>query len=361
MGQAARRIPLNTVANWVFPEFSKSRVNRAGQAIGHGDPTPEDIAIMENWRASHAYVLNTFQANLRNRSRGTTAAVGTRLKRRATIENKLRRFPDMRLARIHDIAGCRIIFDTVDELLQFRSSFHEARFNHKRRGANLDERWNYLIHPKDDGYRGIHEVYEYDVRSENGKTWNGLLVEIQFRTYAQHAWSTAVEVAGLITANKPKFGQGSAALLQQFRVASELIARFYEGSKSCLRDMSLPELKRAFKECEKHTRIIALFRKVNTKVVDIDFRKNNILVFSNVQEGIEEAGELEIYSYDNVLRALDRYNALEERFARQADVVLVRADSFDNMKVAFRNYFADTTDFVQMIDEALASINGSKA
>lgn len=341
------------MVSWVSPKFSKSRVNRAGEAIGAGNASAEDIEVMENWRASHAYVLNTFQATLRNRTRDTAAVVGTRLKRRATIENKVRRYPDMRLARMHDIAGCRIIFDTVEKLLDFRNDLHNARFNHRRRGADNEERWNYLVNPKPDGYRGIHEVYEYDVKSEGGKTWNGLNVEIQFRTFAQHAWSTAVEVAGLLTLNKPKFGQGSQELLEQFQIASELIARYYEGSTACLPDLAISRLKYKFHECENHTRIIDLFRRVNTKVVDIDFRKNNILVFPYVKVEDENASDLEIYSFDNVFRAIDRYNQLEEKMSDNADVVLVRADSFDNMKVTFRNYFADTTEFVQMLQNAL--------
>jgi len=342
------------MVSWVSPKFSKNRVNRAGKAIGAGEASAEDIEVMENWRASHAYVLNTFQATLRKRSKGSTAAVGTRLKRRATIENKVRRFPDMQLARMHDIAGCRIIFDTIEELLEFRGGLHQARFNHKRRGADNEERWNYLVNPKPDGYRGVHEVYEYDVRSEGGKTWNGLNVEIQFRTYAQHAWSTAVEVAGLLTLNKPKFGQGSEELIGQFRLASELIARHFEGSKSCLPDFSLSEVKDKFRECENSTRILELFKRVNSKVVDIDFRKNNVLVFPYVRVEDENTSDLEVYSFDNVFRAIERYNALEEKMSDRADVVLVRADSFDNMRVTFRNYFADTTDFVAMIQEALA-------
>lgn len=341
------------MVSWVSPKFSKNRVNKAGRAIGGGEASNDDIEVMENWRASHAYVLNTFQATLRNRSRESNAVVGTRLKRRATIENKVRRYPDMQMARMHDIAGCRIIFDTIEELLQFRIDLHSARFNHKRRGADNEERWNYLTNPKPDGYRGIHEVYEYDVKSEGGKTWNGLNVEIQFRTFAQHAWSTAVEVAGLLTLNKPKFGQGSPELIRQFQLASELIARHFEGSASCLPHMDVTEIKKEFITCEDNTRIMDLFRRVNTKVVDIDFRKNNVLVFPYVNVDEENTSILEIHSFDNVFRAIEKYNSLEESMANRADVVLVRADSFDNMRVTFRNYFADTTDFVRMIQEAL--------
>lgn len=48
------------MVSWTAPEFSKSRINKAGQAIGAGTASAEDIDALENWRASHAYVLNTF-------------------------------------------------------------------------------------------------------------------------------------------------------------------------------------------------------------------------------------------------------------------------------------------------------------
>ncbi len=67
------------MVSWVSPNFSKKRVNKAGHAIGSGQATLEDIQVLENWRASHAYILNTFQATLRNRTRNSTAVVGTRL------------------------------------------------------------------------------------------------------------------------------------------------------------------------------------------------------------------------------------------------------------------------------------------
>lgn len=340
------------MVSWVSPLYSKKQVTRAGNRIGAGEAGLIDYVTLENWRASHAYVLNTFQSNLRNRSRGSDVVVGTRLKRRVTIENKLRRFPDMQLARMHDIAGCRIIFPSIDNLIDFREEFHAARFNHRRRSSNEDK-WNYISNPKPDGYRGIHDVYEYDVRSNGGKPWNGLLIEIQYRTYIQHAWATAVEVAGLLTHNNPKFGQGSVEIIQFFAVASEILSRRYENMPSSLPEMSSEGLKRRLLELERETRILQLFRGVNTKMVSIDFRKNNILVFPFVSAEKENASDLQIFTFNNVFSAINRYNSLESELDGKADVVLVRADSFENMRVTFRNYFADTTEFVSLIDKAL--------
>jgi ppGpp synthetase/RelA/SpoT-type nucleotidyltranferase len=98
----------------------------------------------------------------------------------------------MQLARMDDVAGCRLIFPSIPELYDFRGDFHKARFNHTRR--NSLDKYDYIKKPKDTGYRGVHDVYEYDVRSERGERLKGLYVEIQYRTLVQHAWATAVEV-----------------------------------------------------------------------------------------------------------------------------------------------------------------------
>lgn len=345
------------MANFVEPQYTKSQVTKAGQRIANGiaNGTPTgiiDYITVETWRASHAWVINTFQANLRRRSRGTNIIVGTRLKRRVTIFNKLRRYPQMQLGRMHDIAGCRVIFPDVQSLIEFRNDVHRARFAHTRKSMD-EEKWNYINHPKPDGYRGIHDVYEYDTRSNQRRAWKGLLIEIQYRTLLQHSWATAVEVAGLLTHNNPKFGQGAPEFVEFFAVASELLAREYEGMTSCFPDADFDELKGRLRTLENHTRILQLFRRVNSKVVTIDFKMNNILIFPFVREENENQSDLEVISFGNLKHAIDAYNKLEREREGQADIVLVRADNFENMRITFRNYFADTTEFVSHLDGIL--------
>ena len=139
------------------------------------------MVVVENWRASHAHVIKTFQANLRRRTRNTNFLVGQRLKRRITIEDKLRRQPEMNLARMHDIAGCRVIFPTLVELLEFRKKFNSSRSKHRRITKERDQ-FNYIERPKSTGYRGIHDVYKYDSFAPSAKQWNGLSIEVQYRT-----------------------------------------------------------------------------------------------------------------------------------------------------------------------------------
>ncbi|WP_233279541.1 nucleotidyltransferase family protein [Acidihalobacter yilgarnensis] len=125
-----------------FPGGSKSRVNRAGANVRAGVETPDDLRSIEEWRAAHRAVLNTFQASLRARTRDQSIVVAQRHKRRNTIFNKLRRLPKMELSRMDDIAGCRLIFESLDDLYRFRKQFHKAKFKHKRK--NEIDKYDYI-------------------------------------------------------------------------------------------------------------------------------------------------------------------------------------------------------------------------
>jgi ppGpp synthetase/RelA/SpoT-type nucleotidyltranferase len=64
--------------------------------------------------------------------------VAQRLKRRYTIVDKLFREPRMDLARMDDVAGCRLIFQNITSLKTFRRKFLKARFNHLRAPGDCD-------------------------------------------------------------------------------------------------------------------------------------------------------------------------------------------------------------------------------
>lgn len=337
------------------PKFSKSSINRAGDAVRDdeilvriGTGMALASSIIENHRASHAYVLNTFQANLRNRSRHKNITFAQRLKRRPTIYGKLKREPKMQLARMHDIAGCRLIFSDIDSLVSFQSSFRKARFNHIRRHADVEkDPYDYIKTPKSSGYRGRHDVYRYQAYSPPGKPWNGLHVEIQYRTQVQHAWATAVEIAGSITENKPKFDQGDERYLEFFRLASEILARTQENMFSCRSNLSDKEILDRFLDIEDDIHLLRSLENINSVNQEFAFNRNVILIFN------EYTGELQTESYQEALTALNRYSEIENQTNHEIDVVLVRSDSSESIRYAFRNYFSDSHEFVRLMHEGL--------
>lgn len=343
----------------IAPIYTRSRVNRAGDAIRRGTAVLEDYIILENWRASHSHVINTFQANLRRRTRGTDILVGQRLKRRATIIDKLTREDGMQLSRMHDIAGCRLIFPDIASLAAFREEFVSSRAKHERVTAERDQ-FNYLNSPKESGYRGIHDVYKYRSYADSADQWSGLLVEVQYRTKVQHAWATAVEIADLLTRSRGKFSEASEDYHCFFKACSEILARTQEESNSCLPKLSDQQLAKYFDRFNKKTKLLDILSKTNVFAPDIATqvfgrKLNTILVYK-----FEKGAKLEIITLDDTRIALEKYQELEREYSDLADVVLVRAeDSVTIMKV-FQNYFTDARDFVAYLRKGRATLLGSR-
>lgn len=249
-----------------------------------------------------------------------------------------------------DIAGCRLIFPSCEELYAFRQKFHFARFKHKRR--NDIEKYDYIKKPKSTGYRGIHDVYEYDVNSTAGNHLRGLYVEIQYRTYIQHAWATAVEVIGFITESQPKFQEGDDRYHKAMALASEILARAHEDRKGLWPHLADLELVDEFISLDTQLGLMNMLRGLNAANRDVKSNRNTILLFS-------KSGDLQIKTYRDAPEALRALFELEKSFPDQ-DIVLVRADSSEEVRFAYKNYFSDARDFITLMESGLQKLSGKK-
>ena len=332
-----------------FPGGSKSRVNRAGQRVREFTANAEDLQVIDEWRAAHRAVLNTFKVNLIQRGRGKGIIFAQRHKRKRTIFNKLARFPSMNLSRMDDVAGCRLIFKSIKELYSFRDQFHKARFKHKRRNADDKDKYDYIKNPKESGYRSVHDVYEYDVNSSVGRPLKGLYVEIQYRTLVQHAWATTVEVIGFITESQPKFKQGDTRYEAVMKMASEILARAHEDMKGPLPEFDDRSLVANFLAAEKDLGLLQMLRGLNSADKIISAKRNAILI-------ITEGKPLEVKQYRDAPDALRALFELEKEMPDR-DIVLVRADTSEDVRLAFKNYFSDARDFLGLIDDGCAQLS----
>jgi putative GTP pyrophosphokinase len=343
------RSPLVDGSLTAYPGGSRSRVTKAGKAVREREATDDDLACIDLWRAAHAPVLNTFQALLRGRARKERVVVGQRHKRKITIFGKLDRFKKMELARMDDIAGCRLIFDDIEKLYEFRKRLHGARFRHKVK--NDVDKYDYIKNPKPTGYRGIHDVYEYDAQSEQGKDYKGLFIELQYRTRVQHAWATAVELIGLVTTSQPKFQEGDKRYEELMSYASEILARAHENTKSCHSDLENLDLVKRFLDLDTNLGLLDLLRKLNsTNDEKIAGLRNAILI-------LKEGKPLEIKTFRYSPDALRALFAIEAEFPG-TDVVLVKGESADDVRLAFKNYFSDAKDFIKLVERGCEKLSG---
>ena len=297
---------------------------------------------IEAWRSAHAAVLNTFQAILRNRAKDYEGSVVQRLKRKSTIFDKLHRQEKMELSRMDDVAGCRVILPDIKTLQEFRASLHQANFKHVLK--NDPVKYHYIRQPKTDGYRGIHDVYAYDVNSLEGQHLKGLRVEIQYRTLVQHSWATANEILGFITGSQPKYHRGDSRFVNAMALASEILARGLEGCTGPFDDWSNNQVVRRFIELDDE-----LGLRLRLKALQVaDQTKSSphghvVLSKSGVT--------LTVTNFQNANAAM-AYLFEKENLDPDADTVYVTGDTVDGIRLGYKNYYGDATEFLTMLEEA---------
>lgn len=127
---------------WIKPSFPREDVNKAAQAlVAYGKMTDWNydiyhdysaaLPIINNWRSSHSFPLNTFRTNLNRSALRICPEVITaqRIKRLSSISQKLQRFPDMKLSQMQDIGGCRAILQSVAQVNQLTEYYKKVKLN----------------------------------------------------------------------------------------------------------------------------------------------------------------------------------------------------------------------------------------
>ena len=101
--------------------------------------------------------------------------IAKRLKRMPTILDKLQRYEDTQLSRMQDIGGIRVILNNIDEVNKLAIIYNKSTTSFKKVGYK-----NYILNPKDSGYRGIHIIYQYICKrksDEHKELLNNLKIE----------------------------------------------------------------------------------------------------------------------------------------------------------------------------------------
>ena len=341
---------------WTVPTYSKGAVDRAGRVIASEQATAEDtalaLAVLNNWRASHSFPLNTFQVGLRRKARvvDRDALVAQRIKRLSSIEAKLRRFPRMNMSQMQDIGGCRAVVSSVARVRELERAHRESAVKHKL--LRVDD---YLNSPQLSGYRGVHLIYRYF--SDRSASYNGLQIEVQLRSQLQHAWATAVETVGTFLKQALKSSQGHAEWLRFFALMGSAIA-LRERTNSVPatptdRNALSGEIRAAAAALDVERRLEAYGDALQTledpSVLDAHYY---ILALDPVADTITIRGFAKAELEQATARYLDIERSLDS--ATGAEAVLVSVDSVAALKRAYPNYFLDTRAFLDVVRRALA-------
>jgi len=142
-------------------------------------PAEQDASrIVNGYRSEFKSPLRLVVMGLRSavRTAGAEVVVAERLKRQPRLVGKLIRFPEMKLTRMQDVAGCRAILPNL-------VTVNEVRRRIERQKSEIIKINDYNATPRSSGYRALHIVVRRD----------GALVEVQLRTISQQRWAMLVE------------------------------------------------------------------------------------------------------------------------------------------------------------------------
>lgn len=342
--------------SWAKPEHKPEAVNAAAKKLAKMAFPVNDLdgiealGVINNWRASHAYPLNTFQITLRNKARKVerTVIVAQRSKRLDSIHRKLVGKPTMRMTQMQDIAGCRAVFSRMRSVYKLVETYKSSKFDHKFRGEK-----DYIQSPKPDGYRCYHLVYEYKGVGET-ENYSGLRVEVQVRTQMQHAWATAVEAVGIFTKQALKSNQGDEDWLRFFALMgtglaaiehtpsvpgtpSDLVALRGELS-DLVTKLHVREMLQVY-----NTTISALGAAKDAKYFIVELDPDSLKITVRQYKAKESAEANKLYTY------------LESQIADNSakQIVLVSVENINALKRAYPNYFLDTNLFSRLVDRVL--------
>jgi putative GTP pyrophosphokinase len=336
---------------FVAPKFTRGEVRRAGEILA-GRVAVDDPSlhvwtadVLANWRASHAYPVNTFQATLRDRLARIdhTALVAQRLKRAPSIIKKLQRFEGMQLPRMQDVGGLRAVVRTLPNVRALELAYKLSQWKHE-----LVSTKDYIASPKTDGYRGIHLVYRYVNAAV--PQYNGLLLELQIRSARQHAWATAVETASVFLGAALKTGEGDEAWLHFFALSASAIAHL-EGAEPVpqFAQHSREEILQAVEFAEKQLRVIATLQGFTVAAHHIEKQQKEGSYHLITLNFDTRRVNMRAYSDDELELASRDYAIAEQRAANgePLEVVLVSAGPLKALRRAYPNYFLDTHEFVK--------------
>lgn len=342
---------------WKIPEYTKRQINDAGEVIRNPnakeDKKKEALAIVDNWRAAHAYPMHVFYMNLRGKAKSRSdILVAERLKRLDSIIKKLQLQTSMQLYRMQDLGGCRMIVPSIDEVYGFSSKIQTPRIRHVLKKTD-----DYIKEPKLSGYRSLHLIYQFRSDTPGKEIYNSypMLIELQFRTHLQHIWATAVETKGLFINQALKSGQGDESIKRFFAVVSSLFA-LKEGAPvvpgtvadeaeliSEIEQINnryhildtISAIKIAFNRGDNH-----IAKQHGYYILQLNYEEKIVTMWPFMPSEIESAALM--------------YEKLEqEKEDKPLDTVLIRASSFSAVKSAYPNYFMDITEFVDLVFDYL--------
>lgn len=314
-------------------ELSKNQIRKLGNRIreAYGDGTgvvsQDDLRLLQEYRLTFRdTIASIFDIIYKDcQSVNKKSIVTYRIKRIESIIGKLKRMPDTELDRLIDIAGCRCILSTNEQVYRL---LKKLRDNPK---IYIKKEIDYIESPQPEGYKSIH-LY---ISLLDG---DGKLVEVQLRNQEQHNWATLVEITDFVFETK----------LKEYKEPDDLL-EFHRLLSISEPDLTPREKKKIFDTIKERNYI----NRINEVFVRnyIDVRKQWVQLQYNSKNNfyLIEAKRNESTQIDSYNSFVEAENAYFERFQQNSNSNIVLTNiphaTYEQISIAYSNYMLSTHAF----------------
>ena len=344
----------NTYYNNVYKLISEDYNNRQAHEV------------IREWRSYNIYALGVASRLLERIVKNLNLKncyTGQRLKRLVSIKNKLVKSEGMRLTKMQDIVGVRLVVNDLKELAKVVKLIHAEKV--LGRNVSIVREFNYIKKPKEDGYRSYHITFEITIIRKG--TEYKRLFELQVRTKSQHAWSTVVETIGTYMGVDFKGGDGEKDWKSFFKESSHIFSwfeKFESGRKNLTIDDAAEVIKSSIrlKEIMLELKIIELLVLLNNMTLDISFKLNKAsekdygIIFIDY---IKRESAMRTYQKAEFETVNNLYTQFEEElsYTNQIQVLFVEITNLTDLRRAFPNFYIDVSEFVKILQSYFNKLN----
>jgi hypothetical protein len=347
--------------------YTPGQIDRAGRALIASGASVEAsmqaidaVLITDHWRTAHSHPLELARQSLHARavSVNPKVIIAERLKRLESITEKLTREPQMRLSTMQDIGGCRAVLRDPREVAELVRAYGDV--------ADL-KKTDYVARPRISGYRSTHLIWRFRSQGTSDVSYDKMRIEIQIRTALQHAWATAVEIASTFTGHDLKSDRpkcNDARWVRFFALMGTALAMMEGGPAVPNTPTNEAELIRELRRLAEDLRVQTLMKRWSSLTNiggDVSRKKTlDARLFLITLRPWETKWYLKVKAYgaSKAQEAADERIRLEKESRecpeyRGMQVALVAVESIDILRRAYPNYYADTTEFLKVLQTVL--------
>lgn len=335
-----------------------------------------ELTVLHTWRRQHTEPLQqVFQEIVQTTTDIQNCIVSFRLKRASSILDKLcRPHNSFKLGALDDIAGCRIIVNSLKDVYKVQTRIEELFRETDTSfmdsiGIKVEK--NYINDPPFSGYRSLHLIVKQRYQNIIYR------VEVQIRTRIQHLWATAIETASEIYGinyKDPETQHNNIDTdnnrLEFFRLVSCLFA-IKEGTPVIKNyPTNLTEINEKIRQIDfaneirndfniSHESVLMTFPNLYSNT------SNNGLFLLNLNLS-EQNTDVESFDFKDIDKAIARYNELESSYGLDSfdeldqiqmlnNIVLVAVNNTEQLQYAYPNYSFQVREFLDEISNPLTS------